>query len=202
MILAIGTLRSRRGLDAGDGDDAELAGRAAAGDRDAFTELHGRYLDRVFGLLTRLIGPVADRDDLVQESFVRLYLALPGFRAESSIWTFLYQITARVAYEHLRRSTRRRSVSLELEDLDALAGASEEQRLRHRQRLALLFEVLAELKPGRRIAFALIYLEEMSLDEAAAILGISAQAVKQRALKGRRDLEAELRRRERTGGRR
>lgn len=202
MILAIGMPRPRRGLDTGDGDDAELAGRAAAGDRDAFTELHGRYLDRVFAVLTRLVGPVADRDDLVQESFVRLYLALPRFRAESSIWTFLYQIAARVAYEHLRRSTRRRSVSLEAEDLDRLAAGSEERRLGNRQRLALLFEVMAELKPARRIAFALIYLEEMSLDEAAAILGASAQAVKQRALKGRRDLEAKLRRRERTRGRR
>ena len=56
--------------------DARLVDAAAGGDRQAFAELYRRHLDRVYARLTRVIGPTADRDDLVQQIFLDVYRAL------------------------------------------------------------------------------------------------------------------------------
>ena len=190
-------LRGDVGDAAGDGgDDAPLVAAARAGDRRSFRELYLRHLDDVYGRMTRLVGPVAERDDLVQQVFIDVYQALARFRGEASFSTFLHRITINVAYEHLRR--RRRSADRDLplpdEELDRLiaTGASPEARAAERERLARVFRLLAALKPKLRVAFVLVAIEGLSLAEAAALVGAERDAVKQRVLHARRALAERL----------
>ena len=183
-------------------DDAVLIERILAGDERAFASLYRRHVDRLFGLLTRLIGPVPEREDLVQQIFVDVHRALPSFRGDSAFSTFLYRIAARATYDHLSRRQRRRTSS-ELDDAceeliaDDLTPAERAQR---RRDLEHALELLGRLKPKKRIAFVLVVIEGMSLREAAALTGASPDAVKQQVLHARKELqEMEARHQRREG---
>lgn len=172
-------------------DDAVLVERILAGDERAFTTLYRGHVDRVFGLLTRLLGPIPEREDLVQQVFVDVYRALPAFRGESSLSTFLYRIAARAAYDHLSRKQRRRTAAELDETCEELAAdePSPAERAQKRRDLERAFDLLARLKPKKRIAFVLVVVEGMSLREAAEVVGATPDAVKQRVLHARREIE-------------
>ncbi len=179
-------------------DDATLARAAAVGDRRAFADLYRRHLDSVYARLTRVVGPVPERDDLVQQIFLDLYRALPRFRGDAALTTFLHRIVLNVACDHLERRRRGRARSEPLDDrqLETLIapGASPEQRARQRQELRRLFEHLEELSPKRRAAFVLVAVEGVPLEDAAVLLNANAPAIKQRVLEARRELSKVLER--------
>jgi RNA polymerase sigma-70 factor (ECF subfamily) len=173
-------------------EDARLVAGAAAGDRQMFATLYHRHLDAVFARLTRVIGPVPERDDLVQNIFLDVHRALPNFRGDASFSTFLHRIVINVAYEFLGRQRNRRGTMLPLDDqqLDNMIDPedSPETRARQHQELAWAWTNLGALSPKRRIAFVLVVIDELSLDEAAALVDASADAVKQRVIEARREL--------------
>jgi RNA polymerase sigma-70 factor (ECF subfamily) len=177
-------------------EDARLVAAAGAGDRGAFDRLYRRHLDAVYARLTQLIGPLPERDDLVQQIFLDVYRALGRFRGDASFSTFLHRIVLNVAYEHLdrRRRGRGRNEPLDARQLETLIapGASPEQRARQREDLRRLFALLDELSPKRRAAFVLVAVECLPIDEAAALLNATPPAVKQRVCDARRELALAL----------
>ncbi len=188
--------RSRRASD--QAEETALVASAAAGDRRAFAALYQRHLDSVHARLTRVVGPVPERDDLVQQIFLDLYRALPRFRGEAAFSTFLHRIVLNVACEHLerRRRGRGRSEPLDARQLETLIapGASPEQRARQREELRRLFTLLEGLSPKRRAAFVLVAIECLPLEEAARLLDAKPAAIKQRVLEARRELAIALER--------
>jgi RNA polymerase sigma-70 factor, ECF subfamily len=189
----------------GASDDAALVAAACAGDRRSFRELYLRHLDAVYGRMTRLVGPVAERDDLVQQVFIDVYQALPRFRGDARFSTFVHRISINVAYEHLRRRRRSndRNQPLDDDELDRLVAAdpSPEVRAAEREELAHVFQQLAALKPKLRIAFVLVAIEGLPLAEAAELVGAERDAVKQRVLNARRVLSERLARLNRAAAR-
>lgn len=171
-------------------DDA-LAAAAGSGDAGAFAELYARYVDRVYMRVVRLVGPGPDSEDVLQQVFLALHRALPRFRGESLISTFLYRITINVAYDHLRRRIRR---PVEHDDaaLDVLIddAPTPADRVHRRDELRQIFALLERIKPKKRIAFVLVAVEGLSLAEAADLVGARIEAVKQRVLHARRELVA------------
>jgi RNA polymerase sigma-70 factor (ECF subfamily) len=184
-------------------DDAVLGRAAAAGDVDAFATIYGRYADRVFARLTRLIGPGPDREDVLQQVFLELHRALPGFRGEARLSTFLYRIAVNVACDHLRRRQRRPATSDAIAVDELLDGdLSPEARARARAELRQVFALLEHIKPDKRVAFVLVTVEGLSLDEAAELVGATPDATKQRVLHARRELLALIERADRAADRR
>lgn len=169
-------------------DDAALVARFLDGDRAAYTMLYQRYAEKVFARLTRLVGPGADREDLLQQVFIGLFRALPAFRGDAALSTFIYRITIHVACDHLRR--RRRRSDYEEAALDELidGSPSPEARARQRGELRQILLLLERIKPAKRVAFVLVAVEGMSLDEAAVLVEARPDAVKQRVLHARREL--------------
>ena len=174
-------------------DDAIIAA-IRAGNLDGFAELYRRHADKLYALFTRLVGPLGEREDLLQETFVEAYRALPSFRGESAFATFLHRIAVRVGCDFLSRRTRSERVIFDEHMLDELAAAqaSPEDRAVSRLELARSFELLDSLSAKRRAAFVLVAVEGLSLAEAGQALGIDEQAVKQRVLSARKELAAKL----------
>lgn len=179
-------------------DDATLVAQVVDGDHAAYSALYLRYADRVFGRLTRLVGPGPDREDLLQQVFLELHRALPRFRGDSSVSTFIYRITVNVAFDHLRHR-KRRPADYSADALDELidGATSPADRARVRDELRQVLVFLEKIKPDKRVAFVLVAVEGLSLDEAAAQVGARADAVKQRVLHARRELVAMMDRAER-----
>jgi len=95
--------------DGQDGGDAALLARVAAGEADGpIGELYDRYAQRVYRLGLRLLGDRGRAEELVQETFVRLWRAAPRFDpAQGSVATFVYVLAQRVAVDQHRRAAVR-----------------------------------------------------------------------------------------------
>lgn len=174
-------------------DDAqnELAGRAQAGDRQAFTQLVRSYQDRVFRFILRMHGGRDEAMDLTQETFLKAFRALPGWQPEARFSTWLFQIARNATLDVLRRRQRIEFVSLdessaEGEAIDPRDGARlPDEKLADQQRMALLEGALRALPPEQREVLLLRELEGMSYTDIAATLGIEAGTVKSRLARAR-----------------
>ena len=175
-------------------EESALVEAARAGDEAAFARLFRCHCDRVRTHLTRLVGPVPERDDVVQQIFLALHRALPSYRGDAALATLLYRMTINAAYDHLRARRRRRELALSERDVDLLLDRTVDGRDRASARADLLrmFRLLEEFDARKRIAFVLVAVEGRSLAEAAALVGASPGAVKQRVLTARRELTAIL----------
>ncbi|CAN5186243.1 hypothetical protein BH11MYX1_BH11MYX1_05410 [soil metagenome] len=176
----------RRAAPAAADPDGEFVRRAVVGNRRAFDELYRAHVGSAYRLLTRLVGPVPERDDLIQQVFLEAFRALPRFRGEAASKTWLHRIVVNHAYRHLRRAKRVRfeEVSDELPAPDA----SPELATRRRQELAVAVGYLSALKPKKRIAYVLRVVEGLSLDEIGVLVGANAPAVGQRIKHAQREL--------------
>ncbi|HVR63462.1 MAG TPA: RNA polymerase sigma factor [Polyangia bacterium] len=174
------------------GSDESLVARASGGDRQAFDDLYRRYVDLVWTRLGRLIGPDAEREDLLQHVFIEVFRSLPRFRGDASFRTFLYRIVLNVAADHLKRRRRRGNAPIAPEELDKLVDghASPEARAAERQRLAVTFALLDRIKTKKRIAFLLRVVDGLSLEEIGELTGATAAAVAQRVRHANRELQA------------
>lgn len=170
--------------------DAELVARVCAGDSEALGELFLRHAPMVRRLLTRIIGPRDDLDDVVQDVFLQVHKSIGGFRGEARFTTWLHQLTVYAGYNYLRRP-RGRYVLVEPADLERVGdprSVGEPERLMGQETLRRLYIVLDRIKPKKRIAFILYAVEGMSVAEVAKVVGASVPTVKSRIWFARREL--------------
>src|SRR5579862_4522319 len=92
---------------ASDVEDRELVARAAAGDESSFRAIVERHEQAVARAVTAMLGPGDDADDVGQETFVRLFGALPRFRGEAELRTYLTRIAVNLSCDALERRRRR-----------------------------------------------------------------------------------------------
>jgi RNA polymerase sigma-70 factor (ECF subfamily) len=168
--------------------DLQLARRCVAGERAAQRELFQRELDRVHGILWRLLGPQHDLEDATQEAMIALFRSLPGFRGESTLGTWTDRITTRVAYAVLSRKRAARTTLEAVPDVES-GDPSAEQRAMHREAAKRLYQVLERLDAKQRLAFALHAIEGRELREVAALMDASLVATKARVWRARREVE-------------
>jgi len=165
-------------------DELELAERAARGDHRAFSSLYRAHADTIYGLITRLVGPCAEREDLMQETFTRFHRALPKYRREASVATFLHSIAVRVARDHLRASARRHRPDDSLDELVAPDLPPEQW--------AEIGEVLCfldTLSPDQRIAFVLREVLDYTYPDIAKLVGCFATTARMRVAAANRVLD-------------
>jgi RNA polymerase sigma-70 factor (ECF subfamily) len=172
--------------------DEDLALAVLRGDERAFQTLYARHRRDVHAFVTKRIGADPDREDVIQDVFLQLYRALPGFRGDASLSTFLRRITMNVAFDHLRRRCRHQRVDYDSEALDAAVDARQdpEQHSSARQQLQSLLHHLDGMALDKRRALMLVAVAGLSLNAAAAQLGTNVDRVKQRVVRARRELTA------------
>jgi RNA polymerase sigma-70 factor (ECF subfamily) len=128
-------------------------------------------------------------EDLLQESFLAVFRALPSYRGEAKLTTWADRIAVRVAFHYLRRNSSLRAGDRSAESAPALRlVSSAEDNAEHRQGVARLYAQLRRLKPEYQIAFALFELDGRSIEEVAEITGVSLVAAKSRISRARRKL--------------
>jgi RNA polymerase sigma-70 factor (ECF subfamily) len=159
------------------------------GDPRAIDELFRAHAPTVERTLARLVGPVADLEDLVQTVFLEAISAMARFRGEASFKTWLTSIAVHVGQHYLRAGRIRRHVPLDLVPEEALHREPEHDRQLDERRLAPeLHRLLDRVSPKKRIALLLYVVEGHSVEEVAALMSASQTATRSRIFFARREL--------------
>lgn len=172
--------------------DAELAASAAAGDPGAFQAIMRRHNRLVFRAARSILRSDAEAEDAVQEAYLKAWRALPSFRAEARLSTWLVRIAIN---EALQRVRRRGAVVIPLEgaagdpapDLQ-VEGDAEDQpdRLVGRAQMRRLMEAHIDALPEVfRTVFMLRAVEELSVEETAQALHVPEATVRTRFFRAR-----------------
>jgi RNA polymerase sigma-70 factor (ECF subfamily) len=159
-----------------------------------FEAIYEQHFDLVWRTLRRLGVAAPAVDDALQDVFLVVYRKLGEFEQRSSLRTWLFGITLRVASDYARRGRRQPQIAaLDPELRDETAQDPLEQRARS-EAVELLYAALGELDPEKRAAFVLAELEEMTIPEVSLAVGANVNTVASRVKAGRRQFEAALRR--------
>jgi RNA polymerase sigma-70 factor (ECF subfamily) len=187
--------------------DTEMLARAQAGDHYAFARLYSMHKRRVYSLCLRMVGNVAEAEDLTQEAFLQLHRKIATFRGDSAFSTWLHRLAINVVLMHLRKK------GLPLTSLDeAMESAPNEGPGRSFgtpdltlagsiDRLALE-RAVADLPAGYRLIFVLHDIEGYEHNEIAVMLDCSIGNSKSQLHKARLKLRDALRTSLRREGRR
>jgi RNA polymerase sigma-70 factor (ECF subfamily) len=186
-------------------DDGELVTRAVRGDHDAFDTLVRAHTPRMYRVALRITGSPAEAEDVVQESWISAWRALPSFRHESAVSTWLYRVVTNSALASLRR--RNPTVSLDAalhaeqggrgpllgSGVLADSSANPEGQVVQAEQVDAVLAAIAGLDLPQRVPLVLRELEGLSYEEVAEVLEVSVPALRSRLHRARVALLAKLR---------
>ena len=178
--------------------DQELVKRCQRGRLEAYGELLSRYRQRVYGLALSMARNEQDAIDLCQETFVRGWQAIRGFKSNASFYTWLYRITTNLCIDHARRRERRPTVAFEdAVDSDADGGAETApsnqplptDEVKRRELRELIQVALDRLSPEHRAVIQLREFDGMDYADIAKVVGCTMGTVMSRLHYARKHLQ-------------
>jgi RNA polymerase sigma-70 factor (ECF subfamily) len=182
--------------------DADIIRQILDGNVNAFESLVTRYEVLVLKIVKKHVPP-EEVEEAVQNAFVRAYRSLPTFKGKSPFSQWLASIAIRECYDYWRRAYRSREVPMcaltekHQEWLDAVISEESVRAVdkegSQKEARELLDHALARLSAEDRMVIELVYLEGLSVKEAADLLGWSTANVKVRCFRTKKKLEKLLR---------
>lgn len=178
--------------------DAEIVRQVLGGSVNAFESLLVRYKDLVLKIAKKRV-PYDDVEETTQEVFVRIYQSLPTYKGKGDFKHWVSSISVRTCYDYWRRAYRSREVPMSsltekhqgwLEQV--ISEESEHvlaEKASQKEARELLDWALGKLSAEDRTVLELVYLEGLSVKEAADALGWSVANVKVRSFRSRRKLK-------------
>ncbi len=170
--------------------DEELVARSIGGDADSFNQLVVRWERPIYALAYRVIGREEDARDVCQETFMRAFRALGGFKGQAKFSSWLYRITLNLCNDWIRRQKRTPVVQVpEGWDLVDLAGldhtAESAETLASRRDLSrIVASAMGQLPEEQRTAIILKEYHGLTFQEIAELLGCPLSTVKTRLYQG------------------
>ena len=170
--------------------DEDLVTRSRGGDADSFNQLILRWERPIYALAYRVIGREEDARDVCQETFLRAFRALPGFKRQAKFSSWLYRIALNLCRDWIRRQ-RRAPVMQIPEGIDPGELAAErgpvesiEELVSRRELSAVVEEAMALLPEEQRTAIILKEYHGMTFQEIADMQGCPLSTVKTRLYQG------------------
>ncbi len=170
--------------------DESVIAACQRGDREAFSLLFETYQHRVYSIaLYSLGGDEALAKDVAQQVFLKLITGIQGFRRESAFTTWLYRLVVNACTDERRRLRR----FLPFSDVQRMAVDKDEEAVLAREEIsAAVRDAIMRLKPKLRMPILLKYVEGLSYEEIADVLGCSTGTVASRLNRGHKELARKL----------
>jgi RNA polymerase sigma-70 factor (ECF subfamily) len=159
--------------------DIELIKSFQEGNTDALTYLLKRRRTWLYNVAKRAVSDPQVAEDGLQEALVQIWKGAKEFRGDSQVTTWMYQIVFRCCIDVVRKENVRKADALP-EDSENLIGSSTGFESQIADKL-LIHGALAELEAGHREVIKLVWLKELSHEEASERLGVPIGTVKSRA---------------------
>lgn len=180
--------------------EKRLAKLAQTGDTQAFAEIVELYKDKIFHLAYRMLSNRHEAEDVVQDTFLRVYRNLSRYDVNQKFSTWIYRIATNLCIDRLRKRKPNYSLDAEMNDQEGVDGysmissddrtpesyflVSETQRLIH--------EAIETLPAKYKSVMVLRYLQDMSLQEISDVLDMPVTTIKTRVHRGREFLRKKL----------
>jgi RNA polymerase sigma-70 factor, ECF subfamily len=171
-------------------DDEELVARSRGGDLDSFNQLVLRWERPIYALAYRVIGREEDARDVAQETFLRAFRALGGFKGQAKFSSWLYRITLNLCRDWIRRE-RRSNIAPVPEGIDLVELAGEatpsetiEELVARKQLGEAVARAMALLPEEQRTAIILKEYHGLTFQEIADLLDCPLSTVKTRLYQG------------------
>ncbi len=179
--------------------DEELVALSIGGDLDSFNQLVLRWERPIYALAYRVLGREEDARDVSQETFLRAFRALKGFKGQAKFSSWLYRIALNLCRDWIRRE-RRAPVSQVPEGIDiaelageAIPAESVEDRVSRQQIGRVVGRVMSGLPEEQRTAIILKEYHGLTFQEIAELLDCPLSTVKTRLYQGLTVLRRQLR---------
>lgn len=177
--------------------DEQLVARAQQGNQRAFEILVRKYQHKILQLVSRLVGE-GDAPDVAQETLIKAYRALNGFRGQSAFYTWLYRIAINTAKNHLiARGRRPAGQDIDVSDAEQYGHTEHLSDVDTPESVALseelngkVAEVIARLPEDLRQAITLRELEGLSYEEIAQVMDCPIGTVRSRIFRAREAIDA------------
>jgi RNA polymerase sigma factor (sigma-70 family) len=162
-----------------------------AGNSNSYSYIVDRHKTKAYNLAYRICGNHEEAEELAQDSFVKVYRSLGGFKMKSSFATWLYRIVYNTAISHVR--IKKKGV-LSLEDFpadatDFIGSNTNEEEAEREYRSSLVNFALQKITEEERGLISLYYYDEMSTDEISDITGISKSNIKVKLFRARQKMQ-------------
>jgi RNA polymerase sigma factor (sigma-70 family) len=160
-------------------DDQEILQllRESPGNQKAFAMLVRKYKERVYWHIRRMVFDHDDADDITQNTFIKVWQGLPGFRGDSSLYSWIYRIASNETFTYINALKKRQAFNQPFEETmdgrltQALSPDADEME-------AKLQKALLTLPEKQKLVFNLRYYDELPYEEMSKILGTSVGALK------------------------
>jgi RNA polymerase sigma-70 factor (ECF subfamily) len=185
--------------------DHDLVQRVQAGDSTAFRALYDKYHRRAFAVAMGVVKNEDDALDAVQNAFVKVHKNIHKFQGSSSFYTWLYRIVMNVSIDHVRRTSRRKTLDFDeraLHEESEIAGdgallprvtdANPGKAALRRELGSAIQAALAELPEHHRAVIVLREIEGMSYEEMAEALEVPKGTIMSRLFHARKKMQVAL----------
>jgi len=180
--------------------ETRLARLSLKGDQQAFAELVGLYQDKLFYMAFRMLNNRQEAEDVVQETFLRVYKNLDRFDETMKFSTWIYRIATNLCIDRLRKRKPVYSLdadSPEHEGLDGYSMIPSDNRTPESEMLMtetqrIIHQAIESLPPKYKTVMTLRYLQDMSLQEVGDVLDMPVTTIKTRVHRGREFLRKKL----------
>lgn len=143
-----------------------------------FNDIVGEYSEALYWHIRGIVGSHEDADDVLQDTFVKIWRALPDFRGESAVSTWVWRIATNESLSFLRRKRVRAMLQFKSIDDEAERMAGGDPWFNGDEAQRKLSVAIAKLPDKQRAVFCMRYYEEMPYEEISAVTGTSVGALK------------------------
>ena len=144
----------------------------------AFNQIVDMYTERLDWHIRRFLCSHEDTNDLLQDIFIKVWAALPSFRRDAQLYTWVYRIATNEVLTHLRRQKIRAMISLDSATGILAKKIDEDPYFNGDKMQRELHKAMLKLPEKQRIVFSLRYFDEMKYEDMSQITGTSTGALK------------------------
>ena len=144
----------------------------------AFSQIVVTYTERLYWHIRRFLCSHEDSNDLLQDIFIKVWAALPSFRRDAQLYTWVYRIATNEVLNHLRRQKIRAMISLDSATGILTKKIDEDPYFNGDKMQRELHKAMLKLPEKQRIVFSLRYFDEMKYEDMSQITGTSTGALK------------------------
>lgn len=172
--------------------DNSIITRSQAGDKDAFRSLVETCQVMVFSVALKMLADEEEAKDVVQETFLRVWLNISKYDSRRSFTTWLYAIASRLCLDHLKSRTHVIAMPEDESVLRRYASADGQRELENREWVAIVRLLAEGLSPKQRLVFTLSQLEGLSSQEVEEATGMTSKQVKNNLYVARQNIRERL----------